>query len=105
MAARAMGIEIKTFNANTLSEVYSAFTDIADLRPDALLIVTFAKRMKSTVIYPFREFAEAGGLISYGANIQSAYGQVGNYAGRILNGAKPADLPLCSPPSSIWSST
>ena len=62
MAARAMGIEIKTFNANTLSEVYSAFTDIADLRPDALLIVTFAKRMKSTVIYPFREFAEAGGL-------------------------------------------
>lgn len=40
VAARAMGIEIKTFNANTLSEVYSAFTDIADLRPDALLIVT-----------------------------------------------------------------
>jgi hypothetical protein len=53
--------------------------------------------MKSTVIYPFREFAEAGGLISYGANIQSAYGQVGNYAGRILNGAKPADLPVMQP--------
>jgi putative ABC transport system substrate-binding protein len=53
--------------------------------------------MKSTVIYPFREFAEAGGLISYGANIQSAYGQVGKYAGRILNGAKPADLPVMQP--------
>src|SRR5262245_15799531 len=110
VAARTMGIEIKAFNANTSSDIYSAFTDIADLRPDALLIVTspfflarredivaLAKRMKCPVIYPFREFAEAGGLISYGANIQSAYRQVGNYAGRVLNGAKPADLPVIQP--------
>jgi putative tryptophan/tyrosine transport system substrate-binding protein len=49
------------------------------------------------VIYPFREFAEAGGLVRYGANIGSAYRQVGNYAGRVLNGAKPADLPVIQP--------
>jgi ABC-type uncharacterized transport system substrate-binding protein len=110
VAARAMGIEIKAFNANTSSEIYSAFSDIAELRPDALLIVTspfflarredivaLAKRLKCAVIYPFREFAEAGGLVSYGANIGSAYRQVGNYAGRVLNGAKPADLPVIQP--------
>jgi len=110
VAARAMGLEIRAFTANTSSDVYSAFTDIAELRPDALLIVTspfflarredivaLAKRMKCAVIYPFREFAEAGGLISYGANIGSAYRQVGNYAGRVLNGAKPADLPVIQP--------
>jgi putative ABC transport system substrate-binding protein len=108
VAARAMGIEIKAFNANTSSEIYSAFTDIAELRPDALLIVTspfflarredivaLAKRLKCAVIYPFREFAEAGGLVSYGANIGSAYRQVGNYAGHVC--AKPADLPVIQP--------
>jgi putative ABC transport system substrate-binding protein len=49
------------------------------------------------VIYPFREFAESGGLISYGANLANTYQQAGVYTGRILKGAKPAELPVMQP--------
>jgi putative tryptophan/tyrosine transport system substrate-binding protein len=109
-AARGMGIGIKAFSANRSSDLYSAFSEIAELRPDALLVVSspfflvrredivaLAARIKCPVIYPFREFADSGGLLSYGANIPSAYREAGNYAGRILKGAKPADLPVMQP--------
>jgi putative tryptophan/tyrosine transport system substrate-binding protein len=109
-AAHALGIAIKTFNASTSSELYTALIAISDLRPDALLVVSdpfflvrreelivLAGRIKCPVMYPFREFAEAGGLISYGANIPNAYRQAGIYAGRILKGAKPTDLPVMQP--------
>ena len=110
VAARAVGIRIKAFGANTSSEFHSVFTEIVELRPDAVLVVSspfflvrredivaLAARMKCPVIYPFREFTESGGLLSYGANIPSAYRQAGNYAGRILKGAKAADLPVMQP--------
>src|SRR5262249_17830227 len=98
------------FGANTSSELHSVFTEIVELRPDAVLVVSspfflvrredivaLAARVKCPVIYPFREFAESGGLLSHVANIPSAYRQAGNYVGRILKGTKPADLPVMQP--------
>ena len=109
-AAQAMGLSIKSFNASTSSELYTALTAIAELRPDALLVVSdpfflvrreeliaLAEKIRGPVMYPFREFAASGGLISYGANIPKAYNQAGVYTGRILKGAKPADLPIMQP--------
>jgi len=68
--------------------------------PDALFttrmiqIVTLATRHAIPAVFPSREWAEAGGLMSYGANVSETYRQVGVYAGRILRGAKPAELPV-----------
>ncbi len=97
-------------NASTPSELNSAFRAIAAQKPDALLagsdpfflirreeFIALARRIGLPAIYPFREFPEVGGLISYGINIANAHRQSGIHAGRILNGAKPAELPVLQP--------
>jgi putative tryptophan/tyrosine transport system substrate-binding protein len=106
-AARAMGLQIQVLNASTSREIDAAFANIARERPDALFVgndaffnarrvqlVLLAGRHGLPAVYWDREFAEAGGLMTYGSNIVDVYRQVGDYAGRILKGAKPADLPV-----------
>ena len=102
-----MGLQIQVLNASTSREIDAAFATLARERPDALFVgadpfftsrrvqlAHLAARHAIPAIYAAREYAEAGGLMSYGANITDAYRQVGVYAGRILKGAKPADLPV-----------
>ena len=109
-AARTNGLELKMHNASTPVELDAAFSAIAAQHPDGLLVgsdpfllirgndlVAFAARYKIPTIYPFREFADSGGLISYGTNIANAYRQAGIYAGRILKGAKTTELPVVQP--------
>jgi putative tryptophan/tyrosine transport system substrate-binding protein len=111
-AAQANGFKITLLNASTLDELKTAIATLADHRSSALLvgadpffmvrreqIVTLIAQQKVPAVYPFREFADAGGLMSYGTNIANAYRQSGIYAGRILKGAKPADLPVLNPTS------
>jgi putative ABC transport system substrate-binding protein len=106
-AARTMGLQIQVFNANTSLEIDAAFESMGRKRPDALFVATtpflnarvvqlaqLATFHRLPAIYGLREYAEAGGLISYGANIGDAFRQAGVYTGRILKGAKPADLPV-----------
>ena len=107
LAARAMGLQIQVFNASNSREIDAAFETFARERPDALFVSPDpffrSRRMQLThlatrhavpAIYALRDYAEAGGLMSYGASLTDAYRQVGAYAGRILKGAKPADLPV-----------
>jgi putative ABC transport system substrate-binding protein len=109
-AAQSLGLQLRMFNASTPSEVNAAFAAMAEQRPGALLVgtdpffvnrreevVALAARLGVPAIYPFREFAEAGGLVSYGTNIANAYRQAGVYASRILKGAKSSDLPVMQP--------
>jgi ABC-type uncharacterized transport system substrate-binding protein len=109
-AAQANGLQVRMLNASTPGEVEAAFASLAGQRPDALLvggdpfymarredIVRFAARSGLPAVYPFREFTEAGGLISYGTNLANSYRQAGIYAGRILSGTKPNDLPVMQP--------
>jgi putative ABC transport system substrate-binding protein len=111
-AAQANGLKITLLNASTLDELKTAIATLADHRSSALLvgadpffmvrreqIVALIAQQKVPAVYPFREFADAGGLMSYGTNIANAYRQSGIYAGRILKGAKPADLPVLNPTS------
>ena len=111
-AAQANGFKITLLNASTLDELKTAIATLADHRSSALLvggdpffmvrreqIVALVAQQKIPAVYPFREFADAGGLMSYGTNITNAYRQSGIYAGRILKGAKPADLPVLNPTS------
>ena len=106
-AARSLGLQIQVHNASTSREIDAVFESFVRDRPDALFVPTsafFADRRvqlalqamlhRIPVIYPFREFPEYGGLMSYGASLRDAIRQVGGYAGRILKGAKPADVPV-----------
>jgi putative ABC transport system substrate-binding protein len=109
-AARAIGLQIHVLRANTDREIEAAFETIAQHRIAAVAVasspffdtrrdklVALAARHSVPTIYQFREFVAAGGLVSYGISPIDAYRQVGVYAGRILKGAKPADLPVLQP--------
>ena len=110
-AARAMGLQLRVLNAGSGKEIDAAFATLAHERPDALLVGTpaflsTARRVqlvhlatyhKIPAIYSLRQFVEIGGLINDGAKSTDAYRQVGVYAGRILKGALPADLPVVQP--------
>ena len=106
-AARAIGLQIELFNASTSREVDAAFATIVRVRADALFVgpgpFFTARRVQLALlaaihrvpaIYPGRQYVEAGALMSYGASLADSCRQVGAYAGRILKGAKPADLPV-----------
>jgi putative tryptophan/tyrosine transport system substrate-binding protein len=106
-AARAMGLQIRVLNAGSGKEIDAAFATIAHERPDALLVAAgppFATRRvqlaqlaayhRIPAVYAVRYFVEVGGLATYGASLTDAYRQVGVYSGRILKGAKPAELPV-----------
>jgi len=107
MAAQALGQKINVLNASNEHEIDTAFATLVQRGDDALLVmadpffngrreqlVALAAYNKVPVIFEWREFAIAGGLMSYGASILDAYRQIGIYAGKILNGAKPVDLPV-----------
>jgi putative ABC transport system substrate-binding protein len=106
-ASRAIGFQIKIFNVSSRNEIDAAFEAIANERQDAVFIgaspfltgqhvqlAQLAAFYRIPVSYAGRESVEVGGLMSYGANIADAYRQLGVYAGRIIKGAKPTDLPV-----------
>jgi ABC-type uncharacterized transport system substrate-binding protein len=106
-AAHAMGLEVRLLRVASAAEINAAFAALAGERPDALFVtndgllngrrvqlVQWATHLHLPAIYSGREYAEAGGLMSYGANIAQAYRQLGVYTGRILKGAKPMELPV-----------
>jgi putative tryptophan/tyrosine transport system substrate-binding protein len=102
-----MGLQIQVFNVSSSREINAAFATFERARPDALFVggdgFFGARRVQLALLaalhripatYATREIAEAGGLMSYGSNVPDAWRQVGVYTGRILKGAKPADLPV-----------
>jgi putative ABC transport system substrate-binding protein len=109
-AARAIGLQIKIVNANTSGEIDAAFATLVRERPDALFVgpdaFFYNQRTQLTTLaalhaipasYAVRDYAEAGGLMSYGTSIADMFRQVGVYTGRILKGENPADLPVMQP--------
>ena len=110
VAARALGLQLFVVNAASERDFDTAFATLTQQRVEALLIVgnalftgqryrlvAVAARYALPTIYPLREFVAAGGLMSYGGSLTDAYRQVGVYAGRILKGEKPGDLPVTLP--------
>ena len=109
-AARPKGLQLHVLKASSESEIDTAFASLVQLHAGALVVgadpflssqrerlVALASRHAVPAIYAWREFADAGGLISYGPSLTSAFRLVGAYAGKVLKGAKPADLPVQQP--------
>jgi putative ABC transport system substrate-binding protein len=109
-AARTFGMQTQVFRASMNGEIESAFTSIAGQQIPALIVATdpffvsrrdkliaLAERHKLPTMYGFRDIALAGGLMSYGVDLAEVYRDAGLYAGRILKGAKAADLPVVQP--------
>ena len=105
--AHLLGLELRVVRASTPSEIDAAFGTLVELRPDALLVSAdffLLSRKKQLValvaqhalpaMYAWREYVAAGGLMSYGPSLSDAYHLMGVYIGKILKGAKPADLPV-----------
>jgi putative tryptophan/tyrosine transport system substrate-binding protein len=110
VAGRGIGLQIQKVIAGDVPALETAFATISQLRVDAVTVGTdgffiarreqiasLAARFAVPGIYPFPDFPAAGGLASYGASLADAYRQAGVYAGRVLKGAKPADLPITQP--------
>ena len=106
-AARELGLQIQVFNASNIREIDTAYAALVRERPDALFVapdgmfvnrrvqlIGLAARHALPATYAAREYVEAGGLMSYGTSVGDMYRQIGAYTGRVLKGAKPADLPV-----------
>ena len=109
-AARTLGQEIEMVSASTVPEIDAAFETLARLQvngvhvaADVMIqdernrVVALAARYSIPATYVFREFTEAGGLMSYGVNLPGMYRQAGVYTGRVLKGERPADIPVAGP--------
>jgi len=107
IAARALGLQVRVLHAGTESEIEAVFDSIAQIQAGGLVVganafffsrrnqlVELAARYSVPTIYPWREAVIAGGLMSYGANVADGYRLAGDYAGRVLKGEKPADMPV-----------
>jgi putative tryptophan/tyrosine transport system substrate-binding protein len=108
--ARALGVEIDIYRASTETEIDAAFTTMSVQHPAGLIVaadpffdtrrtqlIVLTARCALPAIYHLREYVTAGGLISYGIDLPDVYRQMGIYAGKILNGANPANLPVMRP--------
>ena len=106
-AGRALGLQVQIVHATNAQEIEAAFDRLAELKVGALLlgsdpsyltlrkqILTLTASHRLPAIYELRDYVDAGGLVSYGTSVKDGYRLAGNYVGRILNGEKPADLPV-----------